>query len=70
MDLTLSDSDDDLPLAKRRPVSKQNTNQGQPSSTINGNGSNGGGNQRGGGAGGGGGIYMQQKNGTLDSFSY
>lgn len=60
MDLTLSDSDDDLPLAKRRPIAKPNNNQGAPSSTMNGNG--GGGNQRG--------MYMQQKNGTLDSFSY
>ncbi|XP_037815329.1 E3 SUMO-protein ligase PIAS2 isoform X2 [Lucilia sericata] len=52
VDLTLSDSDDDLPLAKRRPIAKQNTNQGAPSSTMNGNG--GAGNQRG--------MYMQQKN--------
>ncbi|XP_065370331.1 E3 SUMO-protein ligase PIAS2 isoform X2 [Calliphora vicina] len=52
VDLTLSDSDDDLPLAKRRPIAKPNTNQGAPSSTMNGNG--GGGNQRG--------MYMQQKN--------
>lgn len=60
MDLTLSDSDDDLPLAKRRPIAKPNANQVAPSSTMNGNG--GSGNQRG--------MYMQQKNGTLDSFSY
>lgn len=59
MDLTLSDSDDDLPLAKRRPK-QQNSAGGAASSTINGNG--GGGNQRG--------MYMPQKNGTLDSFSY
>ncbi|XP_023297984.2 E3 SUMO-protein ligase PIAS2 isoform X4 [Lucilia cuprina] len=53
VDLTLSDSDDDLPLAKRRPIAKQNTNQGAPSSTMNGNGG-GAANQRG--------MYMQQKN--------
>lgn len=60
VDLTLSDSDDDLPLAKRRPIAKQTTQAGAASSTMNGNG--GGNNQRG--------MYMPQKNGTLDSFSY
>ncbi|KAM7342150.1 E3 SUMO-protein ligase Su(var)2-10 isoform 3-T3 [Cochliomyia hominivorax] len=57
VDLTLSDSDDDLPLAKRRPVAKQNNNQGAPSSTMNGNA----GNPRG--------MYMQQKN-VLKSNTY
>ncbi|XP_061401665.1 E3 SUMO-protein ligase PIAS2 [Musca vetustissima] len=52
VDLTLSDSDDDLPLAKRRPIAKQTTQAGAASSTMNGNG--GGNNQRG--------MYMPQKN--------
>uniref|UniRef100_A0A1I8P4X5 SP-RING-type domain-containing protein n=1 Tax=Stomoxys calcitrans TaxID=35570 RepID=A0A1I8P4X5_STOCA len=51
VDLTLSDSDDDLPLAKRRPIAKQNAQQPGATSTMNGNG---GGNQRG--------IYMPPKN--------
>ncbi|XP_075168680.1 E3 SUMO-protein ligase Su(var)2-10 isoform X2 [Haematobia irritans] len=50
VDLTLSDSDDDLPLAKRRPIAKNA--QGGTASTMNGNG--GGGNQRG--------MYMPPKN--------
>ncbi|XP_073812079.1 E3 SUMO-protein ligase Su(var)2-10 isoform X3 [Musca autumnalis] len=51
VDLTLSDSDDDLPLAKRRPIAKQTSQAGAASSTMNGNGGN---NQRG--------MYMPQKN--------
>lgn len=74
VDLTLSDSDDDMPLAKRRPTIKQTsaasaTNSAVSTSNINGSGN--------GNAAGNGGTNASQRNafqpprtGTLDAYSY